>query len=55
MSRNLNPRRKPERMAKAAVRGMRAPAAMVKRVAIERQANSHIPAVDCDPAEVPDL
>lgn len=50
MSRTLNPRRIHERMAKATVQGMRAPAAG----AAERQIDGHIP-MDGKPSEVPDF
>ena len=51
MSRILNPRRMHERMAKATVQRMRAPAT----IAAERQNFGHIPAEDGDPVEVPDF
>ncbi len=50
MSSNLNLRPMRQRMAKATVQGMRAPAA----VAIKRQIIGHAPAGFCDPMEVPD-
>ncbi len=69
MSRNFNPRRKPERMAKAAVQGMRfacrpvagmalrgmALRGMALRGMAKRQIIGHIPAEGCDPMEMPDL
>ena len=53
MSRHLNCCRKPARTAKAAVQGMRAPAAVMVGMVAQGQNVGHIPAVD--PMEVPDL
>ncbi len=55
MSSNLNPCRMLQRMAKAAVQGICAPAAMADRIAAKRQIVGHNPAVGSDPTEAPDL
>ncbi len=56
MSSNLQPCRMSQRMAKAAVQGMRAPAAVVaEQIVAKRQVIGHIPAGGNDPMEVPDF
>ena len=54
MSRHLNPCRRPERTATAAVQGMRAPAAVERRPEAKPQIMGCVPARGGDPMEVPD-